>query len=239
MRFRLPALCGALIAACQPAVIIDEDAPEEGDELRRGDVTTSMPQVGELRLPITDEPGRTATCTGTMVASQVVLTAAHCVDYRDEDFDYDSGAFMIHSSVSSETFTHHIVGYRSFGTGIGDADLALLHLREPITGLTPLPLRADEPADGEPATIYGYGTNDCSPSRASGDLDGNKRRYDFTWGNDPHAICAGDSGGPTLTAGEVAQVTSYKLNFLFTDSTGFGHVWNHYEDLEKQLEAWR
>src|SRR5688572_16792114 len=84
------ALATTLVSACsshdgEPT----EEAPASStrDELRSGTVTWERPEVGFLHG-----------CTGTLVAPNVVVTAAHCYGFASKLTPGNHGKFSIHTT---------------------------------------------------------------------------------------------------------------------------------------------
>jgi secreted trypsin-like serine protease len=165
-------------------------------------------------------------CTGTAVARDLILTAAHCVqpgsDYKFLDFDAakqpllrDIAKIAIHPQFSLQTlFAHRAT-----------ADVALLKLAQPLPAtIVPAPLVAPRPpvTVGETFVILGYGVT----IRGDGKTGGTLRRATLVAtgqpGNlqirlvDPAAqgeraglgACTGDSGAPVFseTAGQLSII---------------------------------
>ena len=223
-----------VLAGCAADTTEDADATE--DELRLGAVTHDTPQIGELKRWQT---GSVGVCTGTLVGPRTVLAAAHCFGYGTAAVGSGRfGDFNI-TALDGKTTTNRVIdGYVSYGKEPGSSDVALYHLVAPVTDFAPIPLRKDRPWLGETVKIYGYGIYDCTRTGTEGRLDGNKRSYSFTWGFESHATCGGDSGGPTMYAGGVFQVTSSKTSYYLFETTNAGQVGPLYDTLQKQIRAW-
>ena len=227
-----------LLAACTGGPPAFDDSSQNAGELRQGEVTSALPQIGQMLGTHTD-------CTGALVGLNWVLTAAHCVDYGARDLWVWSGEpwgrFIIQPEDLSARRTVPIDAYTSFGTAAGADDVALLHLSESVIGLEPLRLRPDQPQDGEVVQIYGYGAYDCTGADTHGPWDGQKRVYAFTWGQEPRATCSGDSGGPVLTDSGIPLVSSGVTYDWGSgqEFTLFGSVWPHYDELQAIIDSWQ
>ena len=174
------ALAGAaalLLAATSPAIAIIDGTT---------DTTGRFPNVGGLQLRLDGE--WFDFCTGTLVAPNVVLTAAHCTSFftgevGDEDelgpddwrisFEADPGDGSTYYGADHSSFTRLArqrgrTGRRqlkmSFLKG-GLEDIALVYLTEEVVGVTPAPVADAGYLDGldltsETFTVVGYGTDE-------------------------------------------------------------------------------
>ena len=158
-----------------------------------------------------------ATCTGTLIAPNVVLTAAHCVEPKFIGPDIP-GFTLVHDTVSSQPpFTpgmravqHPMFDINSDpGAGVGTwYDIALLFLSADITAVQPVPLPTQEQGgqltSGMQLHLVGYG-------RTSNETFDTGVMFDamtdlVTVGTSELQIstpgapqnCHGDSGGPAL-----------------------------------------
>lgn len=103
-------------------------------------------------------------CTGTLVAPNAVLTAAHCLVARRTRalvrpgtvhvlLGYDRGRWTAHARVAALTLGR---GYDPATSGPAGADWALLTLAAPLAGAPPLPLLRHAPLAGTPLMLGGW-----------------------------------------------------------------------------------
>lgn len=185
--------------------------------------TTSSAIVGG-GVPMTDGIGRTVVtivgsrgnfCSGVMVASDIVLTAAHCVpsgaSYKIVEYDSqrttllrDVSAISVHPQYNQQAMQSHRV----------TADIALLKLASPATGRqiatlgvprTPITPSSRFTIAGIGVTIRGDGKSGGAVRAANLATTGNPGKFqirlvDPQTGGKQSGIgaCTGDSGGPVF-----------------------------------------
>jgi secreted trypsin-like serine protease len=170
------------------------------------------------------------TCTGTLIAEDLVLTAHHCVAVRDEsgrptgkDLDPSElevelgGDYLSWGEVKVRAIVSPDCGYRS-----GNGDIAILVLKRKLIGVATLTPRLEAPPQGpaegsrgESITPVGFGRCPLSRDairrvrRMGGAVQG-VGLSDFVV---QASICPGDSGGPALSdkTGEVVGVISSSM----------------------------
>jgi V8-like Glu-specific endopeptidase len=173
------------------------------------------------------------TCTATVIAPTVLLTAAHCVDAATHPgyvfgayLGYDASAYAAPSDIEPHLVLASSVvphpGYQT--TPPFTADVALVILSAPVA-VTPVPLMRSAPTAlvSQPARIVGYGQTVYGTFNAvkhagattiaaidSGDT--------VTVGDAAVHSCIGDSGGPALAS--VGGVETLVASNSYSDTTG-------------------
>lgn len=218
----------ALLGGCaaQPVDTLAPEAPPfdvNADAVVGGTVTYDRPEIGFI-----------SGCTASLVAPDVIITAAHCVSYGSATSIGNYGSFTVRPE-AGESRAFRIQRYRSFDTQLGPDDLCLMQLAEPVPSelATPLRIPSEEPPDGTTLTIFGYG---CTTRGTR--TDWQKRRYDFAQGQPTNRLCPGDSGGPVVSPdGEVLRINSgYYFDSFGTDI--FGRVARNRDRVLAQVREW-
>ena len=228
------------MACAAPAT--EEDGAATGSAIVGGIPTSDFPGIGYFQAigkTPTGERSSGSFCTGTLIAPDVVLTAAHCLDDLEESFDagttYDRLEFAIGASdraadtrvsVAAKTVKLH-PGYKvTGGTDDTTHDIGYVVLREPITIAQPLRVKRTMHAAScsYVATGYGVSLNGFAHKATHVDAESNGIRRALVTcasaGYDDAMIvthtsagsqCNGDSGGPLRIrqTDEIVGVVSY------------------------------
>lgn len=208
-----------LLAACggqeEPAQVADSVV---GGELQN----FTHPDIGRFYTPFG------TTCTATLIADDIALTAAHCVRYESSG----TGGGQVRFRTRSGTTNARVRAYRSYSTRPGRSDVALLKIDEVSSRIaSPRTMAARAPRVGEAIALWGYGCTE----RGTRSLGG-KTTISARYGSSKN-LCKGDSGGPLLdTAGQIIGVNSAYNTVSGADV--FALPSSLRSSIQAQVEAW-
>ena len=167
----------------------DVDSQKQIDRIVNGTQTDGYDAVGIVNNG----------CTGTLIAPNAVLTAAHCVE--------GGGSHTFEVNGQTYTATKAVIHPDYQGK---DVDLAVMILDQNVTGITPYELNRVTPQVGEMLTIVGFGATGDGNTGHNGDF-GVKHEgttpidkvddVSIIWNFDNNSesnTAPGDSGGPAF-----------------------------------------
>ena len=186
------------MAAALPAALMVAPAASAADASPRV-INGREPIPAEISALVHVHSGGSL-CSGTLVDSQHVVTAAHCVSNSDATTRSPASIRVGWSSTRSlPPAVHSVSGVYVFGySGAPDYfdDIAVLRLTRPIPGARPLPLSSTNEsrrmlAEGKPLRSAGYGATTPSGGASAVAYVGDLRAL-------PDSGCARDSEGYIL-----------------------------------------
>lgn len=175
----------------------------------------NRPVTGQMLGGIHVDAGKTSVayiegadfvCSGTLVGSRQILTAAHCIGGEAEDYavyvggrTYDVSEIWAHESYDQEGTTD---------PSNSQYDVGMLILDAPVRNVPAIPIATNSPLFvGQRATLFGFGTNEL-PYDKQPEIDHKVGRLIIgaidsgmfeTYIEDTGvADCSGDSGGPVI-----------------------------------------
>ncbi len=197
-------LCAAACVGVGPAHESERGAIVDGE------LTESLPQVVAITpRRVQCDDAATVLCSGTLIAPDAVLSAAHCFDSRRPGLAYEVAVGSTLTGAADRVFVLEVVKHPEFDERTRANDVAILWLASPIDGVAPLPLpdpSSMPPPIGARVELAGFGATEpgAPPDGAKrvgvgrvANVDANVIEVE----PDPAVSCVGDSGGP-LFAGE-------------------------------------
>ncbi|MBO6933895.1 MAG: S1 family peptidase [Deltaproteobacteria bacterium] len=189
-------------------------------------------------------------CTGSLIASRVVLTAKHCVQNPDVENPSPPSSFVIGigDNIRGLTQTFGAIdvwttegSYSEFGLrGLVGQDIAVITLRSDAPA-PPFPVYRGDPLDliGTEMKAVGFGETPAGGAGVKYRVGTTVSRYAESQGviYTPPTICQGDSGGPLLTAdGQIAGIASFG-SACGVGENGYNHVAAFLENIDDVLRA--
>lgn len=196
----------ALLGACNGGLaLLDEpQVGQRGSAIVNGTIDPGHAAAGILHS------GNIAACTGTLIGSRTVLTAAHCVTTDSPPHQLLSPIHFYLDGFSGTKYSASSATVHPSYAGANIADLAVVRLSQEISGVAPAPISDVAPQPGEKVKLVGYGR---TSEQADSSQFGTKRVAPNTIdqvaeqtflvlgaGGTDGNLCNGDSGGPTFAS---------------------------------------
>ena len=150
------------LAIAQPAgaiVINDQVAAAAGGIANYYDAGNQFPNV----VSLFSSTQNSSSCTGSLVNSRTILTAAHC--FAPNDFGIPSISFspIAGPGAGITSFVRHL-GFDASSAIPGPNDIAVISLAQPLTTIGPVTIAGLVPAPGTVLVAAGYGFNGTGSS---------------------------------------------------------------------------
>lgn len=262
---RFPLLAAAAVTAGCIVDPADDRAVQAAPLIGAGVQNCAYPEVGDL---IDLKPdGTVGHCTATLVAPDMIVSAAHCFDYvTDERGAALRFGFAIDGTCETRTsLTIPVIRVRSFVDSeadnksrlyIDDVAVAQLAHSVPSAVASPMDFSVSLPARDVEVTDVGIGTRDVTSCRTDSS-DGQKGVVTFAldylsdFTNQRKltsqlntTVCEGDSGGPVFVPAtrEIFWVNASSTVTATADPpvslSAYGELFRHVYEVDQYMASW-
>jgi secreted trypsin-like serine protease len=213
-------LIACILLALSLAACVGETPGHDGarSPIVDGELTAGLPQVVAITpRRVRCSSDSTVLCSGTLIARDAVLSAAHCFASMRPGLAYEVVIGSAVTPAAARVSVIEVVTHPRFDEVTRANDVAILWLANPVEEISPLSLpepTSSEPALGERVELAGFGATSAGAVPDGAKRVGVGRVATVEAGvvdvdPDPAVSCVGDSGGPLFGAdGELVGVAS-------------------------------
>jgi secreted trypsin-like serine protease len=174
-------------------------------------VTKKNENAHSIVAIVAEKNGGQSLCTGSIVAPEVILTAAHCVEGSPQKLHLVFGLNIQKANKKNDTReADKFIIHPNWGRHLpsGESDLALIHFKGALPeGYSPVKLADDnfKLKIGQKVLMIGYGVTDGQSENGSGKLRQTNSLIleehsltEMVTDGQKSSVCFGDSGGPAF-----------------------------------------